>query len=326
MIITRTPLRISIGGGGTDLPSYYRKFGGALISCAIDKYIFIGINKTFTPDYQVKYSKFERVKSIGDIDHPIVREALRLHEIPPGLEIISLADIPAGTGLGSSGTFTVGMVRALNAVQRRHVSAEEVAREACQIEIDILQQPVGKQDQYIASYGGITCFEFMPDDSVRVAPLKISDQTLSDLEENLLLFFVGNSRAAVDILKDQFQKKSSGDGAMIDNLHFIKDLGFKIKLALEEGDTEGFALLMHEHWEMKRRRSGNMSNSNIDRYYQIGREAGAIGGKMVGAGGGGFLMFYTRDRTQLRSAMAQEGLVEVDFHFDFDGSTTIVRG
>lgn len=326
MIITRTPLRISIGGGGTDLPSYYRQFGGALISCAIDKYVFIGINKTFTPDYQVKYSKFERVESIGEIHHPIVREALRLHKMPPGLEMISLADIPAGTGLGSSGTFTVGLVRALFAAQKRHVSAEEVAQEACQIEIDILQQPVGKQDQYIASYGGITCFEFMPDDSVRVAPLNISDQTLSDLEEHLLLFYIGNSRAAVDILQDQDKRTLSGDGAMIDNLHFIKDLGLKIKVALEQGDTKRFALLMHEHWEMKRRRSGNMSNGQIDRWYQIGCEAGAIGGKMVGAGGGGFLMFYTRDRTQLREAMAREGLVEVDFHFDFDGSTTIVRG
>lgn len=326
MIITRTPLRISIGGGGTDLPSYYRRFGGALISCAIDKYVFIGINKTFTPDYQVKYSKFERVASIADIHHPIVREALRLHEMPPGLEIISLADIPAGTGLGSSGTFTVGMVRALYAAQRRHVSQEDVAREACQIEIDILQQPVGKQDQYIASYGGITCFEFMPDDSVKVAPLKLSEQTLSDLEEHLLLFFVGSSRAATDILQDQDQRTSSGDVAMLENLHYIKKLGLRIKLALEQGDTEAFALLMHEHWEMKRRRSANMSNGSVDRWYQIGREAGALGGKMVGAGGGGFLMFYTRDRTQLRSAMSREGLVEVDFHFDFDGSTTIVRG
>ena len=217
MIITRTPLRISIGGGGTDLPSYYRRFGGALISSAIDKYIFIGINKTFSPDYQIKYSKFEQVPAVGDIGHPIVREALRLHDMPPALEIISLADIPAGTGLGSSGSFTVGLLRALYAIQRRYVTAEDVAREACHIEIDVLGRSIGKQDQYIASYGGITCFEFLPDDSVKVSPLKISAQTLSDLEENLLLFFTGYSRASTEILEDQDQRTSRGDALMIEN-------------------------------------------------------------------------------------------------------------
>jgi len=326
MIITRTPLRISMGGGGTDLPSYYRRFGGALVSSAIDKYVFIGINRTFSPGYQVKYSKFEHVPTITDIQHPIVREALRLHDMPDALEIISLADIPAGTGLGSSGTFTVGLVRALYSMQRRHVTAEEVAREACRIEIDILQQPVGKQDQYIASYGGLTCFEFLPDDSVRVSPLKISNATLSDLEENLLLFFTGYSRTAADILDDQVKRTSSGDAAMIDNLHYVKDLGLQIKDALEQGETERFARLMHEHWQTKQRRSPNMSSSTIVHWYDIALEAGAIGGKMVGAGGGGFLMLYTHDRTRLRAAMAKEGLAEVPFRFDHDGSMTIVRG
>jgi D-glycero-alpha-D-manno-heptose-7-phosphate kinase len=326
MIITRTPLRISIGGGGTDLPSYYRRFGGALISSAIDKYIFIGINKTFSPGYQIKYSRFEHVQTIAEIQHPIVREALRLHDTPTSLEIISLADIPAGTGLGSSGTFAVGLVRALYAMQHRHVTAEEVAREACHIEIDLLQQTVGKQDQYIASYGGMTCFEFLPDDSVKATPLNISSQTRSDLEENLLLFFTGYSRTAADILEDQVKRTSSGDAAMIENLHYIKDLGLRIKVALERGETEKFASLMHEHWEMKQRRSSNMSSGAINRWYEVGRDAGALGGKMVGAGGGGFLLFYTHDRTRLRTAMAKEGLSEVPFRFDYDGSMTIVRG
>jgi D-glycero-alpha-D-manno-heptose-7-phosphate kinase len=326
MIITRTPLRVSIGGGGTDLPSYYRRFGGALISSAIDKYVFIGINKTFSPDYQIKYSKFEHVPAVGDIRHPIVREALRLHDMPPALEIISMADIPAGTGLGSSGTFTVGLLRALYAMRRRHVTAEDVAREASHIEIDILRQPIGKQDQYIASYGGITCFEFLPDDSVKVSPLKISTQTLSDLEENLLLFFTGYSRAATEILEDQDKRTSGGDALMIDNLHYIKDVGMRIGDALERGETEKFGRLMHEHWEMKQRRSSHMSNNAVNRWYEIGRDAGAVGGKMVGAGGGGFLLFYTLDRTSLRAAMAREGLTEVPFRFDHDGSVTIVRG
>jgi D-glycero-alpha-D-manno-heptose-7-phosphate kinase len=326
MIITRTPLRISIGGGGTDLPSYYRRFGGALISSAIDKYIFIGINKTFSPDYQIKYSKFEHVAAIDDIRHPIVREALKLHDMPPSLEIVSMADIPAGTGLGSSGTFTVGLLRALYAMQRRHVTSEQVAREACHIEIELLKQAIGKQDQYIASYGGLTCFEFLPDDSVRVTPLKISSQTVSDMEENLLLFFTGYTRAATEILEDQDNRTSGGDAGMIENLHYVKDLGGRIKLALESGDTEKFGHLMHEHWEVKRKRSSNMSNDAVNRWYEIGREAGAVGGKMVGAGGGGFLLFYTVDRTRLRAAMAREGLMEVPFRFDHDGSVTIVRG
>ncbi len=326
MIITRTPLRISIGGGGTDLPSYYRRFGGALISSAIDKYVFIGINKTFSPGYLVKYSRYERAASIAEIHHPIVREALRLHNMEPSLEIISLADIPAGTGLGSSGSFTVGLARALYAMRKQYVTAEDVAREACSIEIDILEQAVGKQDQYIASYGGVTCFEFLPDDTVKVAPLKISNQTRSDLEENLLLFFTGYSRTASDILEDQVKRTSSGDAAMIDNLHFIKDLGLRIKAALEAGDTDRFAQLMHEHWQMKQRRSSNMSSGSINRWYEVGLDAGALGGKMVGAGGGGFLMFYTHDRTRLRQAMAREGLTELPFRFDYDGSTTIVRG
>jgi D-glycero-alpha-D-manno-heptose-7-phosphate kinase len=200
-----------------------------------------------------------------------------------------------------------------------------VAREACHIEIDVLRHPIGKQDQYIAAYGGMTCFEFLPDDQVKASPLAISQQTLTDLEENLLLFFTGYSRAATDILIDQDKRTTGGDAAMIENMHYVKDLGGKIKIALEAGDTHAFGRMMHEHWEMKRKRSTGMSNGDIDRWYQVGRDSGAIGGKMVGAGGGGFLLFYTTDRTSLRAAMAKEGLMEVPFRFDHDGSTTIMR-
>jgi D-glycero-alpha-D-manno-heptose-7-phosphate kinase len=325
MIITRTPLRISIAGGGTDLPSYYRRFGGALISAAINKYIYVGVNRTFSPGYQVKYSKFEHTDTIDEIRHPIVREALRRHMIAPSIEIISLADVPAGTGLGSSGSFAVGLLRALHASKRTHVTAEDVAREACHIEIDVLRHPIGKQDQYIASYGGITCFEFLPDDTVKASPLNISVQTLTDLEENLLMFFTGYSRAAQDILVDQDKRTESGDSAMIDSLNYVKLLGSEIKTVLECGDTLKFGRLMHEHWERKRNRSSNMSNDAINRWYEIGRDSGAVGGKMVGAGGGGFLLFYATDRTRLRAAMAKEGLREVSFRFDHDGSTTIMR-
>jgi len=326
MIVTRTPLRISIACGGSDLPSYYRRFGGELISAAIDKYVFIGINKRFRDQYLIKYSKYEEVCTIDEINHPIVREALRLHEVGPAIEIVSMADIPAGTGLGSSGSFTVGLLRALYAMQRCPVTAEQVASEACRIEIDLLRQAVGKQDQYIASYGGITHFRFNPDDTVDVSPLHISNATLSDLEENLLLFFTGYSRAATDILNDQNQRTAQSDGEMLENLHFTKEIGLQIMEALEAGETERFGALMHEHWLNKQRRSSNMSNNAINRWYNVGRDSGAVGGKMVGAGGGGFLLFYTHNRTQLRKAMKLEGLPEVPFRFDHDGSMTIVRG
>ncbi|MDT5024044.1 MAG: D-glycero-alpha-D-manno-heptose-7-phosphate kinase, partial [Micromonosporaceae bacterium] len=240
MIITRTPLRITLGGGGTDLPSYYEQFGGVVISAAISKYIFISINRTFTPDYFLKYSALERVADAKDIDHPIVREVLMKHDVPASLEIVSMADIPSGTGLGSSGAFTVGLLRAIYAMRRDHVSAGEVADEACRIEIEHLSRPVGKQDQYVAAFGGIKTYSFEPDGTVTVTPLAVSTQTFHDLEEHLLMFFTGYSRAADQVLEEQRSKSTAGDSAMIDNLHFVKELGLRSQLALEQGDVESF--------------------------------------------------------------------------------------
>jgi D-glycero-alpha-D-manno-heptose-7-phosphate kinase len=325
VIITRTPLRITLGGGGTDLPSYYEQFGGLVISAAISKYIFISINRTFTPDFFLKYSALERVDRAEEIEHPIVREALLAHGVEPSVEIVSMADIPSGTGLGSSGTFTVGLLRAIYAAQLNHASAAEVAEEACQIEIERLSRPVGKQDQYVAAFGGIKAYTFNPDGSVQVAPLGLSTETFHDLEENLLMFFTGYSRAADSVLEEQRSRSAAGDPAMIDNLHYVKELGQRSGAALAQGDTEGFARLMHEHWEHKKKRSTSMSNPNIDRWYDVGRSAGAIGGKLVGAGAGGFLLFYTPNPRVLRAAMAAEGLAEVRFTFDSDGSVVIVR-
>ncbi|MBO0728340.1 MAG: galactokinase [Acidimicrobiaceae bacterium] len=325
MLITRTPLRISLGGGGTDLPSYYRRFGGLVISAAISKYVYIGINRTFTDDYFLKYSELERVKEVDQVRHPIIREALRLHPIGPSLEIVSLADIPAGTGLGSSGTFTVGLLRALYAFKREHAVTSALAEEACRIEIEHLGRAVGKQDQYIAAFGGLTCFEFCPDDEVRVSPLRISNETLHDLEEHLLLFFTGYARSADSILEDQKSKSEQGDEAMLENLHNITRIGRMVKEALEAGDAPAFGELMHEHWEQKRVRSGSMSSGLIDRWYEAGRAHGALGGKLVGAGAGGFLMFYSRDPTSVREAMAEQGLAELRFSFDHDGSAVVVR-
>ena len=325
MLITRTPLRISLGGGGTDLPSYYREFGGAVISAAITKYIYVGINRTFTGDYFLKYSELERVQEIGEIKHPIMREALALHSVGPSLEIVTLADIPSGTGLGSSGTFTVGLLKALYAFKREHIVTGALAEEACHIEIDRLGRAVGKQDQYVAAFGGLTCFEFRADGEVRVSPLRVSNETLHDLEEHLLLFFTGYSRQADSILQDQETRSERGDRSMLDNLHTIASIGRRVGEALERGDTGRFGELMHEHWECKRARSGAMSSSEIDHWYEVGRANGAIGGKLVGAGAGGFLMFYAKDPAALREAMLDRGLVELRFSLDHDGSTVIVR-
>jgi D-glycero-alpha-D-manno-heptose-7-phosphate kinase len=325
MIITRTPLRISLGGGGTDLPSYYKVFGGMAISAAINKYIFIAINRTFGDDYRLKYSVVEQVNSVDEIDHPIFREALQLHPIGPAIELVSLADIPAGTGLGSSGAFTVGLLRSIYGFKREHVPTQLLAEEACHIEIDRLRRPVGKQDQYIAAFGGLTCFEFEPEGGVRVSPLLISNDVLHDLEEHLLMFFTGYSREADEVLEEQKVRSEKGDDDMLSNLHFIKSIGFASKAALESGDTDSFAALMDEHWQHKKKRSSSMSNSRIDRWYDLGMESGALGGKLVGAGAGGFLLFYAKDQDSLRTAMSSEGLSEIRFNFDHDGSSMLVR-
>ena len=325
MLITRTPLRISLGGGGTDLPSFYSRFGGAVVSAAINKYIYVGINRTFTDDYFLKYSELERVTDVREIRHPIVREALLRHQPGPALEIVSLADIPAGTGLGSSGAFTVGLLRALYALKREHAGAGQLAEEACQIEIDTLGRAVGKQDQYIAALGGLTCFELGRDGRVTAAPLRVSTATLHDLEEHLLLFFTGYSREADQVLEVQRAATEQGDGSTLANLHEIGRIGRQVQSALQAGDTAAFAALMHEHWLLKRSRGGGITSSRIDGWYETAMACGALGGKLVGAGGGGFLMFYARDTSALRRAMASEGLTELRFAFDHDGSTVLVR-
>jgi len=325
MIITRTPLRISIGGGGTDLPSYYRRFGGFVISAAINKHIYVSINERFSSGYLLKYSALEHASDLEEIRHPLIRETLRLYDVQPPIEVVSMADIPAGTGLGSSGAFTVGLLRAVHALKRKYVDPGVVAEEACKIEIETLRQPVGKQDQYIAAYGGLACFEFQEDDQVKVTPLNIGDNTLYDLEERLVMFFTGYSRNASSVLDDQKIRSDLGDTAMLDNLHFIKQLGLCIKQALERGDNRRFGELMHEHWLHKKHRSPGTTNDGIDRWYDIGRENGALGGKLVGAGGGGFLLFYADDRDSLRRAMQREGLREVRFGFDHEGSKLLAR-
>jgi D-glycero-alpha-D-manno-heptose-7-phosphate kinase len=326
MIITRSPSRISLGGGGTDLPSYYREYGGFVIAAAIDKYVYITLHQTFVEEAIIKYSQTERVQRVEEIRHPLIREALLLTGVPPaGLEIASMSDIPAGTGLGSSGSFTTALLEALHTHKKTVVPKQELAEQACHIEIDLAKEPVGKQDQYIAAFGGITCFEFLPDDRVQVCVLHLSNEALANLEDNLLLFFTGYTRSASQILVDQDRRTRYMDQEMVENLHFVKELGYQSRRALEGGDLRQFAEIMHVHWENKKKRSKGMSNGAIDEYYELARANGALGGKLIGAGGGGFLMFYTEDKTRLRHAMRAAGLREVRLRFDFQGTTVVTQ-
>jgi len=326
MIITRSPLRIFLGGGGTDLPSYYREFGGFVIAAAIDKYVYITLHQTFFEDLIIKYSQLERVKRLEDIQHPLIREALSLADQGARyLEITSMSDIPAGTGLGSSGSFLTALLHALHTHTKTIVPKQELAEQACHIEIDRLGEAVGKQDQYIAAFGGITCFEFLQDDTVAVSPLKLSNEVLANLEDNLVLFYTGYTRSASEILRDQDTRSRTRDSEMINNLHFVKELGLESKKAFEAGDLRSFAEIMHTHWQHKKRRSNNMTNSMIDDWYELGRRNGALGGKLIGAGGGGFLMFYTEDKTRLRHAMQEAGVREVRMRFDFQGTMLVTQ-
>ena len=325
MIIARSPLRISLGGGGTDVPSYYREHEGFLLAAAIDRYVYVTVMRPFTEGIYLKYSEIEHVKNVLDVKHPIMREVLAgLKLRTPQIEITTLADIPSGTGLGSSGSFTTALIKALYAHYRKNIHPQQLAELACQIEIEKLGEPIGKQDQYIAAYGGISEFTFHKDGSVSSAPLNLSVQTVHDLEDNLLLFFTGISRSASLILKDQDDRSKAKEARIVDNLHFTKDLGIRSKDALLKNNTNNFGQLMHEHWEHKKSRSNGMSNDFIDDAYNKALKAGAVGGKLVGAGGGGFLMFYANDKEKLRNKMFEMGLEEVRFQFDFEGTKVIL--
>jgi len=321
MIIARSPLRISLGGGGTDLPSYYREFGGFLIAAAIDKSVYVSVHPTFQEELVVRYSRIERVRRAIELRHPILREALNLLGITEcNLEITSMADIPAGTGLGSSGSFGTALLKALYRYRRKMVTPGELAEKACHVEIDILKEPIGKQDPYVAAFGGINCYEFRPDDSVVVSSLEMSDSFLTAFRERVLVFSTGIVRPAPAVLKHQDVQTRKHSPEMLSNLHFMKQIGYASKAALEAGDLDEFGHLLHEHWERKRTRSHLVSNPRIDHWYDVARNNGAVGGKVIGAGGGGFLMFLADDLTRLRKALAREGLQELVFNFDFEGA------
>lgn len=297
-----------------------------MLSAAINRYVYITVNEAFRPSIILKYAKLEDVEHWEEIQHPIIREALRVTGVTgPYLEIVSLSDIPAGTGLGSSGSFTTALLRALYTVKRSFVSPAQLAEQACHIEIDLLQEQVGKQDQYIAAFGGITCFEFLPDDRVVAEPLKIASETLANLEDNLLLFFTGASRWAADVVRDPDMRTRDNAREMLENLHVMKHLGHESRNALLADDLRKFAELMHVDWEHKKKRSPGMSSSFIDEMYELARSHGTLGGKLIGAGGGGFLLLYAEDKTRLRSAMRKAGLREVRLQFDFSGTSVLAH-
>lgn len=326
MIITRTPMRISLGGGGTDLPSYYRQYGGFVLSAAINKYIYIAVNRPFFDGYWLKYSEVEHAKSVEEIRHRLIREALEMYKVAGPFEMTSMADVPGGTGLGSSGAFAVGLVHAILAFNFRMADAEKLARAAVEIEMQRLKDPVGKQDQYTAAYGGLLCQEYHEDDSVSVSQLKLSQSVVHELRDSLMLFFAGNTRTAAELLEDQRKGTEQGNKELIESLHFAKQTGREICEILQSGRVFEYGPLMHEHWLRKRTRSKGMSSPAIDNLYELGRtKGGALGGKLVGAGGGGFLLFQTEDRRRLRNVMTEVGAAELDFSFDFDGSVVLVR-
>jgi D-glycero-alpha-D-manno-heptose-7-phosphate kinase len=326
MIIAKTPLRISLGGGGTDLPSYYREYGGFVISAAIDKYVYITANRSFFPGYVLKYSELEHASSRETIRHPLFREALTMHDVGDRIELTSVADVPAGTGLGSSGAFLVSLLHALYAYKQKHVASETLAQEAVEIEMVRLGQPVGKQDQYIAAYGGLLCQDYRRDGTVGVAPLAIDATRVRELRESLMLFFIGSTRSASTLLSDQKQQSESRNKKMLEDLHFAKQLGYEIERELTAGSVDNFGHLMHEHWLRKRGRSEGMSSNRVDQLYDLALTmGGATGGKLVGAGGCGFLLLQTLDRRKLRQVMEGAGVHEMDFSFDFDGSVVMLR-
>lgn len=327
MIVSRAPVRFSLGGGGTDLPSYSSTHGGFLVAAAIDKYIYVSANRRFYDSIRLAYSKTETVDSIDQIDHRIFREALRFSGINQGIELSSTADCPPNSGLGSSSTFTVALLNALHTYKHEYVSSQQLAEEACKIEIDVLKQPIGKQDQYIAAYGGVTAFTFNTDGSVEVERVPARPEVLAELESNLLIFYSGVEREAASVLSKQGQNIQSNTDSAVERMHRIKELGYETRRILIRGNIDSYGELLHEHWTNKRKLASNMSDPTIDEHYEAARAAGAIGGKLMGAGGGGFFMFYTApaERRRVYAALIARGLRPLPFRFDTGGARIVAN-
>jgi D-glycero-alpha-D-manno-heptose-7-phosphate kinase len=327
MIVSRAPVRITLGGGGTDLASYYSKHGGFLIAGAINKYCTVLANQRFYDSIRLSYSQMEIKDNVEEVEHRIFKAALRLIGIPKGIELHSAADVPAGCGLGTSSSFTVALLDALHAYKKEFVSQRQLAEEACHVEIDLLGEPIGKQDQYMAAFGGITCLTFDKNGEVFVEPLPISCESIDQLESNLVMFFTGKERSASEILQEQDKKTKEDDPEMVQNLHRIKEIALETKKYLERGEIDMLGELFHVHWETKKKRSSKMSYPLIDECYEIARKRGALGGKLIGAGGGGFLMLYCNNghKPRIIESVQKMGLSWHRFHFDFDGAKILVN-
>ena len=321
MIVSKTPLRLTLGGGGTDLPAYSSQYGGFVVTSAIDKFIYLIVNARFEEPVRASYSITEIVSPIEKIKHPVIREALRLLGLKSNLEIISIAELPAETGLGSSSSFTVGLLYALHMYKDEHLSRQALAEEACRVQMEILGEPCGFQDTFIAAFGGFVCLEIRKNGEVNVSNLRISDDAVRELENNLVFFYTGIKRSSSTVLNDQASAVKQDGSQALEAMHDIKEIGYKVKHVLERGDIAEFGRLQHEHWMVKKRTSPIISSGLIDKWYEIGLKNGCLGGKLMGAGGGGFLMFYCDNgRDKLRKAMGKEGLREVRFGFEPDGS------
>ena len=328
MILARAPLRTPLGGGGTDLPSYYSKHGGFILSAAINKYVYIGVNRPSADDYiRVKYSRYEQVSSVDQIEHDLVRHTLKLLSLDNNIEIVSLADVPDGTGLGSSSSYLVALLTALRELKREKIPTLELAENAYHIERCLAGHPVGKQDHYLAAFGGITALEISNDGKVSVSPVHLSIGAFEDLRSAILLFYTGQNRSSTAILQRQENDTQAEDPGVIDSLHRTKELGYRVKESLEKGDVEQFGLLLHEHWQNKKRRSSHISDSRIDQWYNLACENGALGGKIMGAGGGGFFMFCCPNggKSKLRQAMSVAGLREINYDFEFEGAKVVAN-
>ncbi len=325
MIITRTPFRVTLGGGGTDLPSFYREHGGFVLSVAVDKYMYLNVNTPILDDkIRVKYSKTELVDHVDQVEHTLAREALRHFDITRGIEIVSIADIPAGTGLGSSSTYLVGLLNAMHALTQSPVGPQQLAEEACHIELEVLGKPIGKQDQYMAAFGGLTMLEIARDGTVNVTRLGLDPEVLEALEHNMLMFYTHDERDASAILRKQDSATKRNDKTVVSSLREIKDIGIETCAAIVDGNLRRFGELMDIHWQTKKRLSEGITNPQIDAWYELAKRNGAIGGKISGAGGGGFLTLYCEENTtHLRQAMRTAGLRELNFRFEFEGSKVI---
>lgn len=328
MILARAPLRIPLGGGGTDLPSYYSKYGGVILSAAINKYVYIYVNRPAADDLlRVKYSKYEETDRVSDILHDLVRPTLELLRLDAGIEIVSMADVPAGTGTGTSGSYLVGLLTALHALKRERVPIQALAEQACHIEIDLAGHPVGKHDQYMAAFGGITCLDIDCDGKVHVSPLDIPIHVADELRSGMLLFFTGKRRSSSVVLSEQKRDTEKGEHTVIESLHKTREIGLQIKSALLAGDLTQFGQLLDEHWQNKKRRSDKISDPEIDRWYKIAKDNGALGGKVMGAGGGGFFLFFCPNshKASVRKSLVANGLREMLFDFDYEGAKVLVN-